>query len=174
MLNMLDKIFFNGAWAAFVCGSISLISLIGALTSQYAFGMEPCTLCIYQRFPHLIVVIFSLLAIFLWKNFPKFSTSLVFFTGISFLTGFAIAFFHTGVEQHWWSGMEACTMTVDYTASIEEIQKQLASAPVVRCDEIPWSLFGISMAGYNALLSLGMGLFAILASVLTVRRINGY
>lgn len=174
IVNLIEIFFYNGRNAALLCGGISLAALIGALTSQYGFGLQPCVLCLYQRWPHLIVVILSLAALLLSKSHPRTASGFVFLMGITFFVGAFIASFHIGVEQHWWLGLEGCSMTVDYTTGIEEIQKQLAQVPAARCDEIPWSLFGISMAGYNALLSLGLGLFAVISAILTVRRLNGY
>jgi disulfide bond formation protein DsbB len=72
-----------------------------------------------------------------------------------------IAGFHVGVEQHWWEGLEACGAGgVDAGANFDDLKAAILAAPLVRCDEVPWSLFGISLAGYNFLASAALGLFA--------------
>jgi disulfide bond formation protein DsbB len=85
--------------------------------------------------------------------------------GLAFLTGAGIAAYHVGVEQHWWVGSTACTGVVAGTATTaEELRRLLEAAPVVRCDDIAWSMFGISMAGYNVLASLALAAFAGLSA----------
>ena len=76
---------------------------------------------------------------------------------LGFLVGAGIAFYHVGVEQQWWPGTGACVGTAaDSAQTIEELRAQLLTAPVVRCDDVGWSLFGISMAGYNGIFSLAL------------------
>jgi disulfide bond formation protein DsbB len=83
--------------------------------------------------------------------------------GVAALAGTGIAVFHVGVEQHWWQGTAECGSTLGAASSIEDMRRMLLAQPVVRCDEVAWSLFGISMAGYNALISLGLAAFALAA-----------
>jgi disulfide bond formation protein DsbB len=75
--------------------------------------------------------------------------------------------FHAGVEQKWWLGPTGCTGASLSGLSPEEAMKRLMGTPVVRCDEIPWALFGISMAAWNAIISLGV---AIATLVVLARR----
>ena len=89
--------------------------------------------------------------------------------GLTLLTGAAIAAFHVGVEQHWWQGTAECGAVDGAADSLEALRAQILTAPTVRCDEVPWSLFGISMAGYNFLVSLGLGAGALAAG----RRLAG-
>jgi disulfide bond formation protein DsbB len=73
--------------------------------------------------------------------------------------GAGIAIFHVGVEQHWWVGTAECGVT-ETANSIEALKAKILGTAPVRCDEVAWSLFGISMAGYNALVSLALAAFA--------------
>ena len=91
-------------------------------------------------------------------------------TTIALLVSVGLGAFHVGVEQHWWPGTEDCGTAPLSGGDIDALRQQLLATPVVRCDEVLWSLFGISMAGYNTLLSAGLGLLAALALYQTVRR----
>ena len=89
----------------------------------------------------------------------------------AFLIGAGIAAYHVGVEQYWWAGTEACTGAATGSArSVDELRAQIMTAPTARCDEIAWSLFGVSMAGYNFLFSLVLAGFAALAARANLRR----
>lgn len=128
----------------FLCGAIPLSA---AYISQYFYEMHPCHLCIYQRYPFALLMIFGVLAMFI-KN-GKFRLSMIFLGILTLLTNSGIAFFHYGVEQDWWS-LGDCSADLD-TSSIEALKASLFNAPVVRCDEVQFSLFGISMAGWNVI-----------------------
>ena len=79
--------------------------------------------------------------------------------------GVAIAFFHVGVEQHWWRGTADChAPVIDPNLSVDALRQQLLNTDFVPCDQIPWSLFGISMAGYNTAAYLVLALAAIWAA----------
>lgn len=123
---------------------------------QHVIGLVPCELCIWQRWPHVAAVVLGGLALWLDRRLA------LALAAVALVIGAGIAVFHVGVEQHWWQGPDACAGP-DFTAMTpQEFIAALQAAPIVRCDEIPWSLFGISMAGYNALLSIGLaGLFGV-------------
>jgi len=124
----------------------------GALVSQYAGGLYPCEMCMWQRWPHLAAILLALLAITLRRQACRSAL----FTGLAALAIAAsgvIGAFHAGVEYGWWEGLTACSVA----AGGDNAQDMLASimaAPITRCDVAPWSLFGISLAGYNAIVSL--------------------
>jgi disulfide bond formation protein DsbB len=67
-----------------------------------------------------------------------------------------IGFFHAGVEQGWWEGPSTCTSGSIQGLTTEQLLEQIQNAPLVRCDEIPWSLAGLSMAAWNGVISLGI------------------
>ena len=134
-------------------GSIALLG--GAYYFQYVVGLAPCDMCLWQRYPHMIAILFGLITIPLMVE-PK--VALVFaLTAIAalFVTS-GIGVFHVGVEQHWWAGPTTCTAPEPGAQSSGELLDQILATPVVLCDQVAWSLWGISMAGWSAILSLGL------------------
>jgi disulfide bond formation protein DsbB len=150
---MIDRPFFTPLALLLMSAAI----LGGANAFQHIGGLQPCTLCLYQRWPWWIAGGLALLALLLRRE-RRICRALSALGAVAVLVGAGIAFYHTGVEQHWWAGPTACSATAATPQTLEALRAQIFAAPVVRCDEIPWSLFGISMAGYNVLISLGTGL----------------
>ena len=124
--------------------------LAGAFGFQVFGEMPPCKLCIYQRWPHGIAFALGLVCVFA-------PSRLLYRLGAGIvLFGAGIAFYHAGIEQHWWLGPTTCTSQSITGLTSEELLNQILNAPLVRCDEIPWSMFGLSMAAWNGLISLGI------------------
>jgi disulfide bond formation protein DsbB len=113
------------------------------------------------------VLAFSMLVLLLRRSRAAHSrvvgAALLAASGVALLVGAGIAAFHVGVEQHWWAGTAGCGVTSAAT-SLEELRAQVLAAPVTRCDEVPWALFGISMAGYNTVIALALSVFAFAAA----------
>ena len=169
---MIQKLF----KAAFVCphfilmilGGISALALTAALISQYGFGMHPCELCIYQRIPYALVIILAIIGIIATKQAGKlYGAYNIFLSAIAFLINSGIAFYHVGVEQHWWAS--GCTINLKALQSVDDLQAAIMNAPKVSCDQIPFELFGISMAGYNFILCGLLGIYALIATVTVLR-----
>ena len=129
-------------------GSVAL--LLGALAFQYLGGLAPCHLCILQRWPHGIAIALGLLLL-AWPH--RFLATLA---GLVVLAGAGIAIYHVGVEQGWWAGPTSCTAPAPGGMSSSDLLDQILDTPVVLCDQVAWSLWGISMAGWNAILSVGI------------------
>ena len=127
-------------------GSAAL--LLGAWGFQYLGGLAPCKMCIWQRYPHAAAVLIGAMALAL----PR-ATLLPLLGALAALTTAAIGVFHSGVEQKWWEGPSSCTSGDIGGLSTEDLMEQIMSAPLVRCDDIPWQMLGLSMAGWNAVLS---------------------
>ena len=127
----------------------------GAYYFQYVMGMAPCDLCYLQRWPHMVAIAAGLaaLASFAW---PRLALVLVLTAITALLVTAAIGVFHVGVEYHWWQGPQACSGNVPRGLSPEQLKKYLFGAKMVRCDETAWAMWGISMAGWNAILSAGL------------------
>jgi disulfide bond formation protein DsbB len=139
--------------------------LLGALAFQYLGGLQPCVLCIYQRYPHGAVLVLGGLALaHALAGRPKAVPWLTMLAAVAMLVGAAIAAFHVGVEQGWWKGLEACTAGSKPPPTLEGAFEALKKGPVANCGDIAWQLFGISMAGYNFLISLVVGLFGLVAA----------
>lgn len=137
----------------------SLAVVGGALLFQYVGGLPPCELCLYERWPYYAAAVLSIAAVLAARR----ATTLGFLVlcAVLFLAGTALAFYHVGVEQHWFAGPTACSGGVSAGGSLEDFTARLRAAPPVRCDEIAWSLFGISLAGWNLLSSLAIVVFCL-------------
>lgn len=152
-------------WLAFL---LPAALLGGALISQYGFGLYPCEMCMWQRWPHLAAIILALPALML--GLKPLSRLLVFAAALAILVSGLIGGFHAGVEYGWWEGLTSCATSIPAGGDILD---SIMNAPLVRCDVAPWSLFGISLAGYNFLLSVG-GAILILVMLATGRRESDY
>jgi disulfide bond formation protein DsbB len=131
-----------------IAGAGSAAILVSALGSQFIGGLTPCPLCIWQ---------------------------LAGLGGVAMLVGAALALYHTGIERDWWEGPDTCTSGDITNLSADQLMAQIMSAPLVRCDEVQWDLFGLSLASWNGLISLalaGLWLAAWLAAA--VRAPNPY
>lgn len=148
----------NPAWLALA----GIVMLGGALLFQHVGGLQPCILCLYQRWPWGIAIGLGIIALIFWRQ-PKARGAIALLGGLTLLVGAGIAAFHVGVEQGWWVGTPGCGAAPTDGGSIADITAQLLATPVVRCDEIAWSLAGISMAGYNFLISLVLAIVALVS-----------
>jgi len=140
--------------------AVGVLSLGAAFGSQYIGGLDPCVLCIYQRYPYGVVIGLGLLALLAWRQ-PKVAAGLTLLAAIALFVDAGIAAFHVGVEQHWWEGTAECSSLIDPNLSLEELKKILQEQPVVPCDIPAWTMFGISMAGYNFLYAVAAGLISV-------------
>jgi disulfide bond formation protein DsbB len=150
MMATLIATFTRNASAAILVASIVVLG--SALASQYLGGLAPCKLCIWQRVPYVATIALGLVGVFVARD-PAGSQWVAGLCAMIFAIGGAIAFYHVGVEQHWFEGPSSCSGSLIGGGSIEDLRRQLLAAPIVRCDEVPWSLFGISLAGYNLIAS---------------------
>ena len=146
--------------AYYLVGLASCLVLATAYAFEYLANLQPCVLCIYQRIPYAVAIGLMLVAAILRKN-SQFNLFLFIATSVVFAIGSAIAIFHIGIEQHLWQGTPECGNFME-TDSVEALRKQLLAQPIVRCDEVAWSLFGISMTGYNFLISTSLLLYSLL------------
>jgi disulfide bond formation protein DsbB len=144
-------------------GIAALALILGALGFQYLGRLPPCEMCMWQRYPHIAAAIIGIGgALLLYSGLldRKAGGVLVAVTAVLIATSGVLGVYHAGVEWHWWPGPTSCT------GSAFRFQGTLdLTAPMVRCDAAAWRLFGLSLAGYNALISLGLaiGAFALLA-----------
>ena len=120
----------------------------GALGSQYIGGLHPCEMCYWQRWPHGAAILLAAVA-FTAPAASSRSRALTLLAAAAIAISGAIGFYHAGVEAGIFEGITTCSTTRGM--SLQDI----VAAPLIRCDQVQWSLFGISMAGWNAILSLG-------------------
>ena len=127
-------------------GSLGL--LLGAFAFQYIGGLVPCVLCLYQRWPHAAAVLIGLLGLKIGGRV------LPLLGALAAATSAAIGVFHVGVEQKWWEGLATCTVdTLSGVSGADLLNTDLTLGAPVRCDAIPWEMFGVSMAGWNVIVS---------------------
>ena len=145
--------------SAYIIGLASALVLSTAYIFEYFANLQPCILCLYQRLPYAAAITIMVLAVFLKKH-PRLMPFLFGITAILFFISSGLAVFHVGVEQHFWQGTSECGNFIS-ADNVESLRKKLLAQPLIRCDEIAWSLFGLSMAGYNFLISAALLLYSI-------------
>jgi disulfide bond formation protein DsbB len=146
------------AAAAVTLGSAAVLG--AALAFQHLGGLAPCVLCYWQRYPYWAAIPLAAAAAIVVPRDRRIGAALLGLAAAALATTAAIAAFHVGVEQKWWEGTAACGGTQGPAASLEELRARLLAAPVVRCDEPAWTLFGVSMAGYNFIIASVLAAFA--------------
>jgi disulfide bond formation protein DsbB len=125
-----------------------------ALLSQYVGGLAPCELCLLQRWPWRVAIVVSLVAALVGSRPALPWVALL--LALVFAASGVLAFYHVGVEQHWFAGPAACTASATVATTLDEMKRQILGTPAVLCDRVQWSLFGVSLAGWNLLGSLVM------------------
>jgi disulfide bond formation protein DsbB len=119
----------------------------GAYVSQYVFGLYPCEMCWWQRYPHFLAIVFGAIGLAV----PRAALP-VWLAVLATAVSGGIGAMHAGVEYGWWEGFTACTSAADLSG---DPLKAIMNAPIIRCDVAPWTLLGISLAGFNFLISIG-------------------
>jgi disulfide bond formation protein DsbB len=132
--------------------------VLGAWGFQYIGGLAPCTMCYWQRWPHMAAVVIGAIGLGSGAAWVPIAGAL------AALTTSGIGVFHTGVERGWWDGPATCTSADISGLSAEQLMDQIMSAPLVRCDEVAWEMLGLSMASWNAFISLGLALIWVAAA----------
>ncbi len=138
-------------------------ALVVAFASQHWGGLAPCELCLWQRWAYAAAIGALMPGMFV-KDRPGARAVILVLGALAFLAGAGIAFFHAGVEQGWWTGLTACANPAAGATSVDDLLRQLEAAPIARCDEIPWSFLGLSMAGWNVLAMLGLAAISAVAA----------
>jgi disulfide bond formation protein DsbB len=138
------------AATAAVLGAAWLFQLVG--------GLVPCELCLYERWPYYAALVLALAALaFPAAGLPRAALALL---GLLFLASAALGFYHAGIEQHWFPGPSSCTSSGSGAETLEQFKARLLGQKTVMCDEIQWSVFGLSLAALNAIASLLIAVFA--------------
>ena len=122
-----------------------------AYVAQFGFGLEPCVLCLYQRIPYALVAILG----FVGLKHPQWLKPLLMLAVLVFIAGASIAFYHVGVEQHWWASATGCTGGgLSTTVTTADFLKSLETPSPKPCDAVDWTVLGVSMAGWNVVFSI--------------------
>jgi disulfide bond formation protein DsbB len=140
---------------------IAALALVGALALQYLGGLRPCTLCIWARYPYLVVIAAALAG--LWLGWPRPALAVI---ALALTVSVGLAIYHVGVEQGVFALMESCAAVGEAT-TVAELKAQLLAAPA-RCDEVPLTVLGLSLAAWNGVLA-ALLLVGTLATLLRSR-----
>ena len=132
----------------------SAIALSAALLSQYWGGLAPCELCLLERWPWAVAIVISFVATMVGSRSALPWVALL--IAAVFVVSSGLAFYHVGVEWHWFAGPSACTASGAAADTLEALKAQILHQQPVRCDEPAWSLWGISLAGWNLIASVIM------------------
>ena len=136
-------------------GAISFSMILFALISEYVFGFAPCSLCLTQRYPHILVAVTSVWLIF-------FRTHNVFLYPVNTLVmalSIILASYHVGVEQSIFQGPQSCSssnLPLVSEKSAEALLKEILNTSVIKCNDVTWSFMGLSMATWNLILSIAL------------------
>ena len=128
---------------------VSLFVILGAYILEYIYNFPPCKLCIYQRIPYFLIFFICIISFFVkYKNIYFYSTFFLLFSS------FLIALFHSLVERGVVEYESGCTSSVSNFESIEDLRIHLEDVPLTKCDEILFSVMGLSLANINSIISL--------------------
>jgi disulfide bond formation protein DsbB len=138
-------------------------AIVGAaLGSQYLGGLQPCELCLAERWPYYAAIVVALLALGLrgrWYRQPA-----MWLIVLLFAASTCLGAYHVAIEQHWIAGPTACTGGIGGASSPDQLLKMLQSRQPVQCDVVQWSIFGVSLAGLNLIASLVLLVFSFVAA----------
>jgi disulfide bond formation protein DsbB len=145
----------------------SALALAMAYISQYIFGLQPCQLCFWQRKPFFAIIVLS--SLFLTTSaLKKYQTLAIKISILLLLVNAAIAFYHSGVEQKWFKGLDSCSSISSQPNNLEELKLALEKTKAVRCDEVQFVFLKLSMASWNMLYCLWLAI----TSLVLVKKIN--
>ena len=137
--------------------------LAGALGSQYIGGLYPCEMCHWQRWPHYAAVALALVS-FAMRRAADRGRSFVWLAALAILTSGLIGVYHAGVEADIFEGITQCSSLATGRTGAD-LLKDIMAAPLVRCDQVQFEFLGISMAGWNAIISIGASLVILWLSL---------
>ena len=137
-------------WYLIILG-ISIISISSALVAEYIFNLQPCELCLKQRHPYYFFIILSLITLFILSGYKYYISFLI---QIGAIYGIFYSVWHVGVENKLLKGPGGCSANLNISSDANELKEQIFSKQVISCDEVIWSLFGISAASINTIVLL--------------------
>jgi disulfide bond formation protein DsbB len=162
------------ASAAAAIAAVGAGAILGAWIFQYGFGLKPCPLCLEQRYPYYFAI--PLAVMVLLGDQVGASRKVLLAALVAIALGMAwnagLGVYHAGVEWKWWTGPQECSGALEDLGSAGGLLNKLQSISVVRCDDAAWRFLGLSLAGYNALISLALAAVAAWASMLEWRQLR--
>ena len=162
------------ASAAVAIAAVGAATILGAWVFQYGFGLKPCPLCLEQRYAYYFAI--PLAVMVLLGDQVGASRKVLLAALVAIALGMAwnagLGVYHAGVEWKWWAGPQECSGALEDLGSAGGLLNKLQSITVVRCDDAAWRFLGLSLAGYNALISLALAAVAAWAAMLEWRRMR--
>jgi disulfide bond formation protein DsbB len=159
------------AAAAVAIAAVGAVTILGALILQHGFGLQPCPLCLEQRYAYYFAIPLALMV--LVGDHVGASRKVLFAALVAIALGMlwnaGLGVYHSGIEWKWWAGPQECTGTLGDLGSAGGLRNKLESFSVVRCDDAAWRFLGLSLAGYNALISLALAFIAACAAAMEWR-----
>lgn len=141
--------------AALLMAAAAAAALGGALVMQYGFGAEPCRLCVWQRYPHAALIVLGI------AGFLAVPRAALLIGGLVALGSAGLALYHFGIENGFWALPAGCIVGQE-AESVEQLRQLLLEAPPA-CDQVSATLFGLSLALWNAIVSFCLALLAATA-----------
>jgi disulfide bond formation protein DsbB len=145
----------NPARVAIMYVTIATWLVMTAWFMQIFFDIRPCELCLWQRIPFYVVMFGAVLVPLRFVRLTLIMQAIAFFANV------ILSAYHSGIERKWWAGLQGCSVQNIKGLSIDELHQQLINTNIVKCDEISWSLFGLSLTNYNFLICLFLGLSSV-------------
>jgi disulfide bond formation protein DsbB len=160
--------------AALAIATLGAAALGGAWIFQYGFGIQPCPLCLEQRYAYYVAIP---LAAMLAAGVSFGASRKVLVAGFVVIAGFmlwnaGLGAYHAGVEWGWWAGPQDCAGLLTDLGGAGGILKKIETIRIVRCDEVQWRFLGLSLAGYNVLISLALAALALWGALGAYRTIR--
>jgi len=162
------------AGAAIVIAIVGAAAILGAFFFQYGLGLEPCPLCLEQRIAYYFAIPLALIVAFAdSRAAPRalVAAALV-LIALAMLLNAGLGVYHAGVEWKFWPGPTDCAGPVTSLGRASDLMRQLRNVTIVRCDEAAWRFLGLSLAGYNVLISLALAAIAVWGMLETRRSPN--
>ena len=153
----------SAAIAAFLVAAGGAATILGAFFFQYVIGLQPCPMCYEERIPHYVAVPLAILVgIAALSGAPrKVVKAGLAVVAIAMLILVGMSIFHAGVEWKWWPGPTECSRPMNGLGTTNDLIDRMNKTVVIRCDEAAWRFLGLSLAGYNALISLALAAIAV-------------
>ncbi len=146
---------------------VAALATLAAVWTFQAFGFMPCELCLTERYAFYAgAPIAALTAYLASRSAHGVARALFALLALIFLANVGLAFYHVGVEQHWWPGPTACTGSLSGPVDASDLMRSLNSARVVNCDEVQLRILGLSFAGWDVVASAALAIYAALAAEL--------
>jgi disulfide bond formation protein DsbB len=162
------------ASAAIAIAAVGAAAIVGAWIFQYALGLKPCPLCLEQRYAYYFAIPLAIMV--LLGDQVGASRKVLFAALVAIALGMlwnaGLGVYHSGIEWNWWAGPQECAGALDDLGSAGGLLNKLQSISVVRCDEAAWRFLGLSLAGYNALISFALAAIAAWAAAMEWQRLN--